>query len=97
MNQAAPALLLVLGAAAVYCAAQYGWARYYSKPRSFRYGEETFIWVPDEDSEGAPLFRRPYEYGSFQYADGAPVTDHRLHRMLQEVWLRQNRPSNDGD
>jgi hypothetical protein len=53
--------------------------------------------VPDEDSQDGSFFRKPYEYGSFQYADGTPVTDHRLHRMLQEVWVRQNRPSNDGD
>ena len=72
------------------------WGHYYSRPRSFRYGEEVFIWVPDGDGEGLPLFRRPHEHGSFQYADGTPVTDHRLHRMLQEAWVRQNRPGNDG-
>ena len=97
MDKAALILLFGLGLAALYFGAQYMWGHYYSRPRSFRYGEEVFIWVPDADSEGLPLFRRPYEHGSFQYADGAPVTDHRLHRMLQEVWVRQNRPSNDGD
>jgi hypothetical protein len=97
MDKVGLILLLGLGAAAVYFGAQYGWARYYSRPRSFRYDDETFIWVPDEDSEDGSFFRKPYEYGSFQYADGTPVTDHRLHRMLQDAWVRQNRPSNDGD
>jgi hypothetical protein len=97
MDKESLILLFGVGAAAVYCGAQYAWGLYYSKPRTFRYGEETFIWVPDADGEGRSFFRRPYEHGSFQYADGAPVTDHRLHRMLQEAWVRQNRPSNDGD
>lgn len=82
---------LGLGLAAVYFGVQYVWGLYYSKPRSFQYGDETFIWVPDEDSEGLSFFRKHYEYGSFQYADGTPVTDHRLHRMLQAVWVEQNR------
>jgi hypothetical protein len=97
MDKAGPVLLFGLGLVVVYFGAQHMWGLYYSRPRTFRYGEETFIWVPDEDSEDAPFFRKPYEHGSFQYADGTPVTDHRLHRMLQDVWVRQNRPSNDGD
>ena len=97
MDKAGPVLLFGLGLIAVYFGAQFMWGRYYSKPRTFFYGEEVFIWVPDEDSEDASFFRRHYEYGSFQYADGTPVTDHRLHRMLQDVWVRQNRPRNDGD
>jgi hypothetical protein len=97
MDKAALILIFALGAAAVYFGAQHMWGRYHSRPRSFRYGEETFIWVPEEESGDASFFRRHYEYGSFQYADGTPVTDHRLHRMLQDVWVRQNRPSNDDD
>jgi hypothetical protein len=53
--------------------------------------------VPHQDSGDASFFRRHCEHGSFQYADGTPVTDHRLDRMLQEVRVRQNRPSHDGD
>lgn len=87
-------LLFALGAAAVYFGAQYGWGLYFSKPRSFQYGEETFIWVPDE-SGGLSFFRKHYEHGSFQYADGTPVTDHRLHRMLQNCWVEQNRSRED--
>ncbi len=64
---------------------------FYAGPRSFSYGEETFLWVPDEEA-GRSLFRPQYEAGSFQYADGTPVTDHRLHRMLQDYWLAQNGP-----
>jgi hypothetical protein len=87
-------LLFALGAAAVYFGAQYIWGLYYSKPRRFRYGEETFVWVPEE-TQSRSFFRRHYEHGSFQYADGTPVTDHRLHRMLQTCWVEQNRSRED--
>jgi hypothetical protein len=97
MEKAGLVLLFGLALIAVYFGTRHLWGRYSSKPRRFRYGEESFIRVPDEDGEGRSFFRRHYEHGSFQNADGAPVTDHRLHRILQEAWVRQNRPGNDGD
>jgi len=59
-------ILFALGAAAIYFGAQHMWGLYYSRPRSFRYGEEVFIRMPDEDSGDASFFRRHYEHGSFQ-------------------------------
>ena len=97
MDKAALILLFALGACALYFGAQHLWGHYYSRPRSFQYGEEVFVWVPDEETEDQSFFRRHYEFGSFQYADGTPVTDHRLHRMLQDYWVRQNRPRGDSD
>jgi hypothetical protein len=97
MDKVALILLFGLGAAALYGGAQYLWGHYYSRARSFQYGEEVSIWVPDEDSDDQSFFRRHHEYGSFQYSDGSPVTDHRLHRILQDYWVRQNRPRSDGD
>lgn len=94
MNKAALVLLFVLGAAAVLFGMQYLWGRYYSRRRSFQYGEEVFVWVPDK-ARGLSFFRKHCEYGSFQYADGTPVTDHRVHRMLQDYWVRQNRSRED--
>ena len=91
MDKVGPILLFGLGLAAAYFSALYVRSRYFSRPKTFHYGEEVFIWVPDK-GEGLSFFRKHYEHGSFQYADGTPVTDHRLHRMLQESWVRQNQP-----
>ncbi len=64
--------------------------RSWSEPQTFQYHGETFIWVLDP-AEERPFGRKLYEHGSFQYADGTPVTDHRLHRMLQDAWVEQQR------
>ncbi len=64
--------------------------RSWSEPRTFDYHGETFIWIPDSAGE-RPSGRRLYERGSFQYADGTPVTDHRLHRLLQDAWVERQR------
>lgn len=64
--------------------------RHWSQPKPFDFEGESFIWVPDPPEE-RPTGRKRYECGSFQYADGTPVTDHRLHRMLQDIWVERQR------
>ena len=68
----------------------------YEGPIEFQFDGETFIWVIDPEAE-RPFGRRRYEHGSFQYADGTPVTDHRLHRMLQDVWVERQRRAESSD
>jgi hypothetical protein len=96
MDKVGPILLFLAGCAAAFFIGLYVRSRYFSRPKTFHYGGEIFIWVPDK-GEGLSFFRKHYEHGSFQYADGTPVTDHRLHRMLQESWVRQNRPDHSTD
>jgi hypothetical protein len=64
--------------------------RHFSEPKEFTFEGETFIWTMDPH-EARPFGRKLYECGTFQYADGTPVTDHRLHRMLQDHWVETNR------
>ncbi len=59
---------------------------YYAWPHRFEWQGETFIWIPD-DPKGLPFFRTYYAYGTFQYADGRPVTDQGLARALNETWM----------
>lgn len=55
----------------------------------FEFQGETFIWVPDGDEVG--LFDEPYAHGSFQYADGTPVTDLMSVKLLQQHWVARKR------
>ena len=70
--------------------------RKWSRPHEFPFEGETFIWVPDT-AEDRPFGRKRSEYGSFQYADGTPVSDHRLHRMLQSAWVERTQRAESGD
>lgn len=94
MDKIGPILLFLLAGAAFVLGAQYVQRLYYSRERRFDWQGETFIWVPD-DPEERDFFRKQYDNGSFQYADGTPVTDIALDRALQEEWTRQNQPLND--
>lgn len=94
MDKIGPVLLFLLAAAAVMFGSQYVQRAYYSRTRRFDYGGESFLWVPDDVAERS-FFRKQYDSGSFQYADGTPVTDLALERALQEAWLYDNQPLND--
>jgi hypothetical protein len=59
----------------------------------FEFQGETFIWVPDGDAVG--LFDEPYAQGSFQYADGTPVTDLMSVKLLQQHWVARKRRERD--
>ena len=86
MDKVGPVLLFLacLAAAGLFAHGVRRW--YFGQPRTFYYGDEPFIWVPGPQ----PFLSNQHDNGDFQYADGTAVTDHRLHRMLQECWLRQN-------
>jgi hypothetical protein len=94
MDRIGPLLLFLAGLVAAGFGAQYVRGLFFAGPRRFKYGEETFIQVPDESGDHS-FFSPQYEHGDFQYADGTPVTDYRLYRMLQDYWVRQNQPTHN--
>ena len=57
-----------------------------SGQREFQWDGETYFWVPDQSPR--PLFAKWYEFGSFEYQDGTPVTDLTTVRVLNEEWIR---------
>lgn len=64
-------------------------AHHFSEPREFDYDGARFWWIPERRPS---WFSRPHEYGRFEYEDGTPVEDPRLHREIHEAWMLHNRP-----
>jgi hypothetical protein len=75
--------------AASFALASWFTRRYYSRPHEFQFAGEAFIWIPD--FENRYFGDKLYEVGTFQYADGTPVTDSATQRMLQDHWVRTRR------
>ena len=55
---------------------------YHSRPRPFRYGDESFLLVADP---GRNILEGLYDNCGFQYADGTPVTDEREIRRCGNI------------
>ena len=69
--------------------------RKWSRPHEFPFEGQTFIWVPDP-AEDRPYGGNLYEHGSFQYADGTPVTDFAFNKVLQDHWVERIRSAESG-
>lgn len=82
--------LMVVVMTPLYFAFHYVWqAFWYATPRQFEFGDETYIWIPDPGPHG--FFAKRYRSGSFEYADGTPVTDPHIVEHIGKEWRSRQR------